>query len=378
MSILSYSASPGGSSSNAADRYIRAQGAATSNPATTQRGTLRSPADMYIGAQQTAEIGRLQSLKQNPTPTTPWSPTWFSDPFRAAIPAAPNIDFGALDRMNASTFLSGLDLMNQARSAYDRVAGNLAAQQVHYGNLGNFARRDYDLGMRGVGLDREMLDLNRSSATGDINDINAGFGVVRGKYDARLAGLLGDATQLQATERRLLGLDAEAIKELGYQEQRQQRQLMSQMGASGAIGAQGQIETGRDIAQGAKQARTDIGEAAAKRNDQLTKELRDIDTSKSILNWDLRQAELDRNTQLRKIEERQRTLDIEARKLNLTAEQLSLGLQKQLEQLNLQRTISQGQLLDALNSRDAAVKNAAFQVMNQIQLNTNNAPRRQP
>lgn len=288
-----------------------------------------------------------------------------------------SIDRAALNAMNANSFLGGLGLINQANTAYDRIASNNAAQQLHIGNLGNFARQEYNLGMQGVGLDRDLLGIERGSLTGDRNDINAAYGVTKGKYNTRIAGLLADAAQLRDIEKRKQGLDQESLAELAYQEERQQRQLMGQMGAAGAIGGQGYIETGRDIAQGAKQARSDIAEAAAQRNDKLQKELRDIDTNKSLLNWDLRQAGLDRNTQLRKIDERQKTLDIQAKKLNLTAQQLSLALNKQLEQLNLQRVISQGQLLDAMNSRDAAVQNAAFQVMNQIQLNNANAPRRQ-
>lgn len=323
-------------------------------------------------------LGRTLGQPTTFTPNPNWDTT---NPFavlRNQIGLSPgSIDRGALNAMNANSFLGGLGLINQANTAYDRVASNNAAQQLHIGNLGNFARQEYNLGLQGVGLDRELLGIERGSLVGDTNDINAGFGVAKGKHDVRIAGLLADAAQLRDIEKRKQGLDQEALAELAYQEERQQRQLMGQMGAAGAIGGQGFIEAGRDIAAGAKQQRSDIAEGAAQRNDKLQKELRDIDQNKSLLNWDLWQAGLDRNTQLRKIDERQKTLDVQAKKLNLTAQQLSLALNKQLEQLNLQRVISQGQLLDAMNSRDAAVQSAAFQVMNQIQLNNANAPRRQ-
>ena len=283
-------------------------------------------------------------------------PSWWNWQEKAAEAAKVE---AALNQINGALFGQQMDRATSANEAYNLAVGRYNTDIAHNTNLRNFATQDFNLGMAGLDLKKQLNTLDLGDLAGDRNAALKRFGIDAGKIDIQRALL--DAQSEAARDllsRRQESYEA-SMGDVDWLQQNETRKRLGQAGVSGITGGAGLLG---DLGEGqvkAESQRRGLAEQMADVRADYDMKLKQIKAGKDTLDWDLKGAELQRDEAIRKIKLREDQARIQAKELGITEQKLKLDLQKALENLGYQKAISVGQLLEAQASKNAALRAAA-------------------
>lgn len=237
------------------------------------------------------------------------------------------------------------------------AGARLGLEGQDYAAQRGYAQRDYDLGMRGIGLDYQNLGYQREANNLKYSDLaldrqNVGIdrrGVdVTRDYLNKMRGYAGDTLGQQLYD---------AMRQGVYQTV----QNNSQATANGAwFAPMRQFENANiygDTLNAGNQARTGYAKTIAGYDRDSANA--DLDMAR----LDVREKGISNDEQRVAIANKQ--LDIQAAKLGLTGEQMRLALDKGLQNLGMSNAMTVNQIMSGLASNNAQVQQLAMNMMMQ-------------
>ncbi len=266
---------------------------------------------------------------------------------------------GAQDLTNLfNSYMAGQAPAIAGLQGQNALAGaRLGLEGQDYAAQRGFASRDYDLGMRGIGLDQQNLgtqrDLNNLKML-DLQLDRQGVGIdrrgidVTRDYTTKMRGYAGDTLGQQLYD---------AMRQGVYRTV----QNNSQSTANGAwFSPMRQFENANiygDTLNAGNQARTGYAKQIA----GFDRDVANADLDSQRL--DVKEQGIGNDEQRVQIANRQ--LDVQAAKLGLSAEQLRLALDKGLQNLGMSNAMSVNQIMSGLASNNAQIQQMAMNAMYQ-------------
>lgn len=261
-----------------------------------------------------------------------------------------------LNLYNSYMYANGLSIA--ALQGQNALAGaRLGLEGQDYAAQRGFASRDYDLGMRGIGLDQQNLGYQRDFNNLKMSDLQLdrqGVGIdrrgidVTRDYTTKMRGYAGDTLGQQLYD---------AMRQGVYRTV----QNNSQATGNGAWYApMRQFENANiygDTLNAGNQARTGYAKQIAGFDRDMANA--DLDTQR----LDLKERGIGNDEQRVQIANRQ--LDIQASKLGLSADQMRLALEKGLQNLGMSNAMSVNQIMSGLASNNAQIQQMAMNAMYQ-------------
>lgn len=256
-------------------------------------------------------------------------------------------------------------------AALDNYGANLQRQlQRGDGGAGAAGRaaanRNYDIGMRQIGLQREGLDIDRGAANRQMGYYDQLGGIQGRQLDNSLGllsqqrGFAGDSymNQLATFDTQGRGIDANSARE--------QEMMMSAAIAGGAVASQG-VRSDKSFIEGERtRAQSLLNNQRTEAKINYQERLANLDSQTRGLLLDHELNQLSNAEQKARLGDRLKQLDLTARQYDLNAEQLAANLQSAIDSIGAGESLRVGQLMDAINSNNAQKAQVGLQVVEQL------------
>lgn len=297
----------------------------------------------------------------------PWTPPGVVARDMARDEAPPfSVDNSQFDQIAKMMFGGAAGTMSAYDAAYNRSVTSSQLRDAGFSQVDAAIRNSLNADLAGVNLDRQVTGVQQSYIPDYMRMLAGQRRIAQGQYDTAVGQLNNASTEAK----NLIGVDrrenARLTGESEASESRDMRRMLGEQAASGAIASFGTRDFGGQIRSEGRSERAGLSEGLQRQEIRYNKAMKDIQSGKDKLNWDLKSANLGIEEAETRLKERSKLLNLEAQRHNITAQQLQTRAEERLAQLGLDKAISAGQLVEAANSRDIAKAQAAQQFIQSL------------